>query len=519
MDTPNPNGSFYLTTAIPYVNAAPHVGFAMELILADVLARFRRLRGDDLRFVTGTDDHALKNVRAAESEGISTTALVERNAAAFRGLRDTLGVATDDFLRTSVDPRHRRGVEALWRACAAAGDVYRRAYRGQYCVGCEQFYAPADLVDGRCPEHGTVPEVVEEDNYFFRLSRHAEALAAAIESGALRIVPDSYRREVLAFVRRGLDDFSISRSQQRARGWGIPVPDDPGQVMYVWFDALGNYITALDYADEGPLFHRYWRDSAERVHLIGKGITRFHAVYWPAMLLSAGLPLPTTIWVHGYLTVDGKKIGKSLGNAIDPAAIVARCGLDAVRYFVTRHVRSGQDGDFELARVEQVRRAELGDQLGNLLRRTVDMIERYCGGAVPEPDPATQPPFAERAETLRERVERGVDDLRLDEVVDAVWGLVEASNRYAVEQAPWQLAKKTDDAEAGSRLRTALYNLAESLRLAGHYLAPVMPAAAEEIHRQLGAGPIAPWDRATRWGWLPPGARVRSGPILFPRPH
>ena len=297
--------SFYVTTAIPYVNAEPHLGFALELVQADVLARYHRLSGDDTWFLTGTDENSLTNVLVAEREGLPVGALVDRNAEFFRGLTRALSISNDDFIRTAADPRHREGVERFWRACVAAGDVYKQPYRGLYCVRCEQFFAADELVDGRCPDHEITPEVVEEENYFFRLSRYAEPLRALLDTQALRVVPESRHREVQAFVARGLTDFSISRSRARARGWGIPVPGDADQVVYVWFDASTNYITALGYGDDAAAYGRFWVNNSHRVHVIGKNILRFHAVYWPAMLLSAGAPLPSHIAVHGFLTNAG----------------------------------------------------------------------------------------------------------------------------------------------------------------------------------------------------------------------
>ncbi len=518
MDSPPPGAPYFITTAIPYVNARPHIGFAMELVLADVMARYQRLRGHDVRFLTGTDENSLKNVQAAEAEGIAIEALVGRNAEAFHGLKETLELTFDDFIRTSADTRHRHGVEKLWRACLARGDIYKRPYRGLYCIGCEQFYAEADLVDGLCPEHRTVPELVEEENYFFRLSRYEPQILERLESRALEVGPDNYRNEVLAFVRGGLQDFSISRSNQRARGWGIPVPDDPQQVMYVWFDALGNYLTALDYATDGALFENYWKRSEARVHVVGKGITRFHAVYWPAMLLSAGVPLPTTVAVHGYVTVEGQKIGKSLGNAVDPNEAVRTFGSDAIRYHLCRHIRSGKDGDFSPAGVVRTVNSELADQLGNLLKRTVSMIGRYYEGRVPE-GPRDSGPFADRARAVRERFESAFVHFRQDDALVAAWSLVEAANKYANDQAPWTLAKRRAQPGVESELGATLYTLAEALRLAAHYLGPFVPSAATEIRCQLGLKHSAPqeWDVATEWGRLEPGTTVVSGRVLFPK--
>jgi methionyl-tRNA synthetase len=299
---------FYITTAIPYVNGDPHLGHALELVQADVLARHRRLRGKAVRFLSGTDDNALKNVDAAVAAGLPVAEFVAEKAQRFVDLAQPLQLSNDDFIRTSTDPRHRPGVEWLWRACAEAGDLYQRNYEGLYCSGCEAFLLPGDLHDGRCPEHGEPPELVVERNWFFRLSRYQGALLDLIESGRLRVEPEHRRNEVLAFVRSGLTDFSVSRAQERARGWGIPVPDDPEQVVYVWFDALANYITALRSGSNDDAYRKWWRESDERLHVIGKGIIRFHAIYWPAILVSAAQPLPTTIFVHDYLTVEGQKL-------------------------------------------------------------------------------------------------------------------------------------------------------------------------------------------------------------------
>lgn len=525
MTNPGINGAqapYFITTAIPYVNAKPHIGHALEFVLTDAIARYHRLTGDDVRFLTGTDENSLKNVQAAEREGISTQALVDRNAAQFFELRDWLALSFDDFIRTSTDPRHLPGVRKLWLACRQRGDIYKKAYRGLYCVGCEQFYTESELVDGLCPEHRTPPDIVEEENYFFRLSRYETQLYDLIETDQLHIVPETRKNEVLSFIRAGLLDFSVSRSRARAHGWGIPVPDDPEQVIYVWFDALGNYITALDYAQEDALYQRYWVENPRRVHVIGKGITRFHAIYWPAMLLSAGVPLPTTIFIHGYITLGGDKVSKSLGNAIDPVDLAAQYGADALRYYLLREIKATEDGDFTLERFIRAYNNDLADQLGNLLSRVAGMVHRYFDGVVPAPAGVTNIDRAliDRAEALCERVDQAMNEFAPHAALAAIWDLIGAANKYVVEVQPWVLAKRRpDDPYAAARLTTTLYNLAEALRLIAHYCAPFLPATAEAIVEQIGLSLDLDddWQRVSQWGGYPPGTTIQPGTVLFPK--
>jgi methionyl-tRNA synthetase len=484
---------FYVTTAIPYVNARPHLGFALELVQADVLARHRRRRGDEVRFLTGSDDNSLKNVQAAQALGVPVRQLVERNAAAFAALRAPLSLSFDDFIRTSSDPRHRPGVERLWRACAAAGDLYRKQYQGLYCVGCEQFYAPDELSRGRCPDHGTRPEEVVEENWFFRLSRYQEQLHELLAGGGLRVEPEARRNEVLAFVAGGLEDFSVSRSRARARGWGIPVPGDPTQVVYVWWDALGNYLTALDYGTGGAAYDRWWRGGDRRVHLIGKGILRFHAVYWPAMLLSAGEPLPTHVMVHDYLTVEGHKLSKSNGNVVDPVALVERFGADAVRWWLLREVPRVGDADFTVARLVARANADLAGGFGNLVNRVVGMVHRFRGGEAPAVREAA--PGAERLARTCELVPRRVDESLAEGdfrgAAAAVWSIVDEANRYVEAARPWRLAGDG----AAERLDAVLGVLLGACRVLAGELAPFLPDAAARIAAQCAASEL---------GLLPP---------------
>jgi methionyl-tRNA synthetase len=471
--------TYYVTTTIPYVNARPHLGFALELVQADVLARHRRRRGDQVRFLSGTDDNSLKNVLAAQAEGVPTAQLVDRNAAAFEGLHGPLSLSFDDFIRTSRDPRHRPGVERLWRACAEAGDLYRKHYTGRYCIGCEQFYPPAELAGGRCPEHGTEPALVAEENWFFRLSRYADRLYELISDGALRIEPVARRNEVLAFIAGGLADFSISRSRERARGWGIPVPDDPDQVVYVWWDALGNYLSALDYGGNEAGYRRWWLGADRRVHLVGKGVLRFHAVYWPAMLLSAGVPLPTDILVHDYLTVDGRRLSKSSGNGIDPVALVDRFGTDAVRWWLLREVPRVGDADFTVDRLVARADEDLANGIGNLVNRVVSMVHRYRDGTVPAV--AAHGPLRAVVDAVPGQVDAALADFDLRRATGAVRHLVEAANRHVEQVRPWELAR---DPGAAARLDAELAVLVAACRQVGDELAPFLPDGAARIVRQ-----------------------------------
>ena len=521
-DAPRP--VYYITTAIPYVNARPHIGFALEIVQTDTFARYHRQLGEDVYFLSGSDENSLKNVQAAEAEGIPTAELVARYATVFEGLKPLLDLSFDQFIRTSSDPRHAPGAAKLWAACVARGDIYSKSYHGLYCVGCEQFYTPAELTpQGLCPEHLTRPDEVEEENYFFRLSHYGPQLLDLIESGRLRIIPDSRRNEVLSFIRMGLEDFSISRSVARAHGWGVPVPGDPSQVMYVWFDALANYITALDYADDGPRYQHYWGAAAERVNTIGKGVIRFHAVYWPAMLISAGALPPSTLFVHGYITADGQKISKSLGNVIDPYELVEQYGAEAVRYFMLREIHPTADADFTYAKFEGRYNSDLANDLGNLLNRTVSMIGRYRGGTVPTPGPATalDSDLIALAAALPARVAAAMGDYDPQSSLAAIWELVKSANQYVELNQPWTLAKtaKGGDAEAATRLDSVLYNLAEALRLLAVHLTPFLPATATALAAQLGLGnaPTLSYTEATRWGGLPPGTAVGEARPLFPR--
>jgi methionyl-tRNA synthetase len=472
--------SFYITTAIPYVNAAPHLGHALELVQADVLARHRRLRGQPVRFLTGTDENALKNVTAAGAAGTPVPDFVAANGDRFAALAQVLALSFDDFIRTGSDPRHAPGVRRLWQQTAAAGDFYRRSYDGLYCPGCEQFYDPAELTGGRCPEHGVPPETVTESNWFFRLSRYADRVLHALESGRVRVEPAAKRNEVLSFVRAGLRDISVSRPAARAAGWGIPVPGDPEQVVYVWWDALANYITALGYGgDDDEAYRRWWLD-AERVHVIGKGIVRFHAVYWLALLLSTGQPLPDAIFVHEYLTVDGAKLSKSSGNAVDPGALVERYGSDALRWWLLREVAALGDTDFTEARLVARYHRDLANDLGNLVNRTLSLAHRYRGGEI-----EVGRELVDLSAGLPAAVDRSLSGFDFRGATDAIWAVVTSANRFVEAERPWELARRE---QQGDRLDAVLATLVAAARYVTRELAPFLPEGSARLAAQLGAG-------------------------------
>lgn len=462
------NGKLYITTTIPYVNARPHVGFALELAQADAIARYHRLRGEEVRFQTGTDENAFKNVSAAREHGLDTRQFVDANAARFRALAEALGVSHDEFVRTT-EARHALAVHRLW-ASLRPSDVFRRRYDGLYCAGCEDFLLDRDLVGGRCPDHGVPPTPVAEENWFFRLSAWQDQLDAIVAEGRLRIVPDSKRNEVLAFIRRGLDDISISRHADRSGGWGISVPGDPTQVIYVWIEALVNYLTGLGYG-QSPEWARFWGAGTRKVHVLGKNVWKFHAVYWPALLLSAGLPLPDDLVVHGFLTEDGRKISKSSGSAVDPFAVLEKVGPDALRYYLLRGIPPFEDGDFSLERLKGLHNAELANELGNLVSRVTALCAKSGfreppAGAAPEAPPG-----------YHEAWER----FAYDEAIRALRAVVVGLNRRIEEARPWELLKAGNPSALGPRLREWL----DELHRVAWWLSPFVPDAVERIQDAL----------------------------------
>lgn len=457
---------YFITTAIPYVNARPHIGFALEIVQADCIARYHRLLGEDVYFLTGTDENALKNVQAAEKEGITTQELVEKNAQAFKDLTKTLNISNGDFIRTT-EKRHLEGAQKLWRETKKE-DIYKKKYTGLYCVGCEQFYTEDELLEGKCPEHLVKPQHVEEENYFFRLSAYQQRLEKLIESDELKVIPQIRKNEVLSFIKQGLEDFSISRSVERAKGWGVPVPDDQTQIMYVWYDAIINYITALGYGEkDNSLFQKYWVNNPNRVHTIGKGITRFHAIYWPAMLLSAGILPPTFIFAHGYITSEGQKMSKSLGNVVDPFEVVEKYGTDAVRYYLLREIPAYGDGDFSERRFKEIYNADLANGLGNLIAR----VAKLCEISRLEVGQNSAHRFSPALDRLT--------NFQFDRAIQAIWGNIEERNHEIDEYQLWEQPEKKGE---------ILRNVVTGIRQIAFDLQPFLPATADTIVRQF-AGP------------------------------
>ncbi len=505
----------YITTPIYYVNAMPHLGHAYTTIVADTYARFRRLTGDEVRFQTGTDEHGEKIVQAAEKEGETPRQYVDRISDAFRATWPLLSVEPDNFIRTT-DPDHIRVVQEILQKVHDSGDIYFSEYSGHYCQGCERFLTEKELVDGKCPDHLTEPREINEQNYFFRMSRYQEWLVDHIRNNPGFITPERYRNEVLSFLSEPLEDLCISRPTSRLT-WGIPLPFDDRFVTYVWFDALINYVTGLGYPD-GPDFGKFW-PVAE--HTIAKDILKPHAIYWPTMLRAAGLAPYWRLHVHGYWNVDETKMSKSLGNVVRPGELVEEYGVDTVRYFLLREMSFGLDSSFSSEAIVARQNSDLANDLGNLFSRVLTMIAKYGQGRVPEPDQASltdaERELVDAAEKMITSYQEAMNSFAFHQGLQAVWELIGLLNRYIVTNAPWELAR---DEEQAGRLRTVLYHLAEGLRLIALVLRPVMPGAADRMAEALGmAGTMrtATLEDSGRWGVMAPGTRVDKGPQLFPR--
>ena len=506
--------TFYITTPIYYVNARPHIGHAYTTIACDTIARRHRMLGDDTWFLTGTDEHGQKIERAAQAADKTPQRFTDEISAEFRALWDRMGLTYDDFVRTTSD-RHKRGVQALWRKIRDNGFIYKGTYTGQYCVS-DELYVDGIGPGDPCPDCGRPTETVSEENYYFKLSAFQDQLIRLYTEQPDFIRPETRRNEVLSFVRSGLRDLSISRS---TFSWGIPVPDDPKHVVYVWLDALANYITALGYgsSDTGK-FDKYWPAD---VHMIGKEIVRFHCVYWPAFLLAAGLPLPKCITAHGWLLFEESKMSKSRGNIVRAETIVDVLGADALRYFLLREVVFGQDGSFSFDALVQRYNSDLANGLGNLASRTLTMITRYFKGEVPYPSNAAHTPadtaIADAAKKVIVDYGTLFDQYQFSRALEAAWGLVSAVDKYIVENEPWSLDEKKDE-ESRARLATVLYTSAEALRIVTALAHPVMPDATAKIWAQMGLGDIRKFDLTQlQWGQLHLGTKLGEVQAVFPR--
>jgi methionyl-tRNA synthetase len=495
---------FYLTTPIYYVNAKPHLGHAYTTIIGDALARWHRLLGDDVHYVTGTDEHGLKIQQAAEAAGQTPQALADSIAPQFVDAWDKLNISNDDFIRTT-EPRHRTAVETLLQACFDAGDIELGVYRGKYCVACEEYYTDDELQDGNCPIHRTPAVDYEEENYFFRLSRFQQPLLDWYAAHPGAIVPEFRANEALGLIRGGLRDFSISRTSLQ---WGIPLPWDPGHVAYVWFDALTNYLSAVGYGADHDRFAHWWPVD---YHLIGKDIIRHHCVYWPAMLLSAGIEPPRGWAVGGWLLSGGEKMSKTQGNVVNPLDLIDEFGVDGFRYYVLAETPYGQDGDFTYEGLTARYNADLANNLGNLVSRVATVVAKQCGGTGPAPAPDSA--LAEHAAVAFEATASAWHHVAPSRALEATWGLIRATNAHLEQHEPWR-------AEPGPAVDRVMGDALEALRIVTVLASPAVPSTAQTVWQRLGLPGQVHDQRlpeAATWGAYPGGTTIEKGAPLFPR--
>ncbi|OEU73491.1 MAG: methionine--tRNA ligase [Desulfuromonadales bacterium C00003068] len=505
------NKKFYITTPIYYVNDVPHIGHAYTTLACDVLARYKKARGYDVFFLTGTDEHGQKVEKAALANSETPIELADRVMQRFAALWEKLNINNTDFIRTTQQ-RHKEGVQKIFSKIEATGDIYLGSYEDWYCTPCETFWTETNLIDGCCPDCGRPTDKLKEESYFFRMSKYQQQLLDHIENNPEFIQPRSRRNEVLSFIREGLRDLSISRT---SFSWGIPVPNNDKHVVYVWFDALNNYITALGYPDdkEGK-FAEFWPAS---VHVIGKDILRFHTVYWPTFLMAAGLPLPEKVFAHGWWTVEGKKMSKSMQNVVEPNMLVDKYGVDPIRYFLLREVPFGLDGDFSQSSLVHRINSDLANDLGNLVSRTTAMLSKYFDGVLPEPCDATEfdQKFINQFPEKMEIIDKQMNDLAFNKSLVSIWELIRSANKYIDDTAPWALAKDTDKKE---QLGGVMYNLLEAIRLVGLLVGPFMPDTATQILNILGEdGQNLSLNDQDQWGGLKAGVTIEKATPMFPR--